>query len=231
MAKSTSTTRSKAHVSQLAVQRVSEFLAECRSGKLSQAEVAQRLGIPAQYLSDYKAKRRKMSESVARRVEEVFGIHWKWIMGRSDDKEAVAQVAGAVKKSDGVWLPVFGYPIEGDPRTHLQWEGMTAEVVGPAAAKVKQATSPYLLTYHADDHRGIIRSGDLLLMSQAAVVTRSNIEEVVQVIHCGRRAMFLVRRTNRGWQRISQAFSSTFLSFDECTVKGHAMAIVYRPLI
>jgi transcriptional regulator with XRE-family HTH domain len=215
----------------LSAERVAGVLEDCRSKKIWQTELAKRLGIPKQYLTDYKKNRRTIGESVARRWEDAFGVNWQWLTGRSNEKEPEAvQIAGAAKRSNGVWLPIFDHPIEGEPRDQPKWAGITAEVVGAAATKAKHGALPYLLKFGANDHQQILQKGDLLLMSQAAVVTHSRIEEVVHVIQYGR-GMYLVRRTSRGWQRLASAYSRHLIPFDRCTVCGHVLAIVYRSLI
>ena len=65
--------------------RFNEFLEELAAKGVSQQEVAKRLGVSAQYVTDIKARRRRVSELFARRLEDQFHRSRGWFLGTEDD--------------------------------------------------------------------------------------------------------------------------------------------------
>ncbi len=65
--------------------RFNEFLEELAAKGVSQQEVAKRLGVSAQYVTDIKARRRRISELFARRLEDQFHRSRGWFLGTEDD--------------------------------------------------------------------------------------------------------------------------------------------------
>jgi plasmid maintenance system antidote protein VapI len=212
----------------LAQKRVSEVLEELVNAGSSQRTIGSILGVPDQYLSDYKQGRRYVSDVMARRFEQAFGINAQWLLVESDIKEAPTR-SKPLPATDAVAynLRVFSHPIEGDPQEHPKWEGIFAEVIGAAAAKLMLAKHPYLLRFGADDVQGRVVTGDLLLMSQATLPLIAEMESVIQVIRHGR-GLYLARRKKNAWHRLSSANSEPIS--EDCSVHGHAMGIVWGSL-
>ena len=212
----------------VAQQRVTEFLEGLVSTGTNHRTIGSLLDVPVQYLSDYKQGRRFVSEAIARRFEEHFGVNAQWLLAESDLKEALSPPK-LTPASDvtAFKLPIFSHPIEGDPQAHPQWEGMFGEVLGVAAVKLRVAKHPYLLLFGADDAQGRVARGNLLLMSQATLPPNAAMESVIQVIRHGR-GLYLARRKANAWHRLATAHSEPIA--ENCTVHGHVMGIVWADL-
>src|SRR5271166_581024 len=77
--------------------RFHEFLEELAAKGVSQQEVAKRLGVSAQYVTDIKARRRRISELFARRIEDEFHRSRGWFLGTDDECDVTSspnRVAG-----------------------------------------------------------------------------------------------------------------------------------------
>jgi transcriptional regulator with XRE-family HTH domain len=164
---------------------------------LTQGEIARRISVPPQHLSDVKFGRRSLSELFARRFQDEFGVDHQWLLGARGSMEVPRLDRSSTPPNTGrVWLPVFANPISGDPFTAPAWDGTTVELAGVAAARILHADRPYVLRFGAEDRLNRVRYGDLLLVTQAI---DENAE--VQVLKAGRE-MFLARRNNAGqWER------------------------------
>ena len=200
-----------------------ERLLEVLSGKgVTQSAVAKRVGMPAPYLTDMKKGHRPLTELSARRLAAHFGLDHRWLLGETGSMDSLhlgSEVT--VDESTSIWLPVFGHPVEGPPRSLPKWDGSCAEVVGAAAARVRLATDPYILRFGRDDHAGRLRRGDLLLISQS---TGDSAE--IHVVRIGR-GLYLARPTGAGvWQRLAEG---TIVRSD-LKLAGHAMGIVWAAL-
>ncbi len=210
--------------------RVRRVLQELADKGLAPRSIAARLEIPVQYLSDYKAARRTLSERIARRLGDEFGVNWKWLLGRRDTTPYPSRKDRIILRSEREKnrLPIFADPIEGDPRLHSQWDGGSAEVGGAAREKVGQASQPYLLRFGADDCQQRLCRGDLILISQSVLPANSGSEKAIQVIRDGA-GLCLARRLADGrWQRLE---SNNPDALPECcTIHGHAVGIAWGAL-
>ena len=149
-----------------AAERLHDFLELQANKGLTQNQVATRAGIPPQYLSDIKHQRRPMTELIARRIADEFSYNFEWLLGTSDALVCATTDLAPGKASNSCWVPCFNCPIEGEPRANSKWDGAGIEVAGLAAAKLLHANLPYVLKFGHADHKGRLRKGDLLLISQ-----------------------------------------------------------------
>ena len=206
----------------LSQQRFTEFLEQMAEAGISQNEVARRLGVPPQYISDVKMGRRTVTELFARRIEEEFDVKYSWLQGDDMESDSGHRVRGtAAVKVNRIRLPVFPHPIEGEPRSQRTWDGSEIEICGAAVARIVTAELPYVLRFGTTDRRGRLRKDDLVLISQE--VSR---QAEVQVVKAGSK-IFLARRNGpTGWEPVAQN--------KECSGKpvlvGHCVGILWGSL-
>jgi hypothetical protein len=203
----------------LSLERFVGFLRSLDQQGYSQAEIAAKVRIPAQYLSDLKHGRRPMTERIARRFGEAFHMNYQWLLAVSDEFEVRSDFAG--NAGGGVWLPLFQHPIEGEPRTHPQWDGVGVQLAGVAASRVTLATNPYVLRFGRDDVEGRLQKGDLVLMSQDI-----NPKAEIHVIR-HRRRLFLARAGADG-ARIRVAGGKALES--PVPIVGHCLGVIWSRL-
>ncbi len=207
---------------QLPAKRLNEFLQPLAAQGLTQVEVAARAGLPPQYISDIKRGRRPMTELVARRLGEKFGVNFQWLLGTSDLMDWSGAPVTFVSTTTLLWLPVLPHPIDGDPRQHVDWKGGGVHISGIAAAKAELKSHPYVLEFGHGDVAARLRQGDLLLIVQAA-----NTDAEIHVVRY-RRKSFLARKGERGdWIRVAngQALPS------DSPATGHCVGIVWSSLV
>jgi transcriptional regulator with XRE-family HTH domain len=203
-------------------QRLERLLEVLADRGISQTQVAQRVAVPAGYLSDVKRGARPMSELFARRLAEEFRFDFHWLLGEVGTLDSLELGREVVEEeSDSIWLPVFLHPIQGHPRSQPDWDGSSVQVCGAAAARARGATEPYVLRFQRDEHTGKLMSDDLVLISQAV-----NDDAEIQVIKV-RRGMYLARRLPDGsWERLAEKGSLP----GDIPALGHALGIVWRSL-
>jgi transcriptional regulator with XRE-family HTH domain len=80
--------------------RLRELLAELSQQFDTQQEIATRAGLTPQLLADLKQGRRPLTELVARRLADEYGVDFAWLLGRSDVKQP-----GLARTSGGMRLP------------------------------------------------------------------------------------------------------------------------------
>ena len=66
--------------------RLQLLLLELKRQGVSQLRLADVTGLPAQYICDVKHGRRAVGELFARRIQDVCGINFQWLLGLSDDR-------------------------------------------------------------------------------------------------------------------------------------------------
>jgi transcriptional regulator with XRE-family HTH domain len=197
----------------LAFERLNAFLASLADSGVTQAQVAVRAGIPVPYLSDVKKGRRPLTELLARRLAEEFDVNFKWLLGTE---------SAMARPKIGTWVPIFGAPVEGEPRAHPRWDGTGLEIAGAAAAKLAVALQPYVLRFNHNDSQGRIRQGDLILVSQAA-----NPDAEISVVRY-RNKCFLARRNKSDGEWIRIATREKLPA--GCPIVGHCLGIVWASL-
>jgi transcriptional regulator with XRE-family HTH domain len=169
-----------------------------REHELFQTDVAERLGVSPQYLSDVKRGRRPLSERIAWRIEDTFGVNHLWLLhGQGEAGEVTPpprRVAGA--RAERTALPVLPSLEWGDPRQSMKWRGLLMELGGPAAAASCRATDPYLLHLDYDAPKANLKENDLLLISQEDEPGDHEIVVLAQVERAedGARSLLLARR-------------------------------------
>jgi hypothetical protein len=203
-------------------QRLVNLLEKLSNQGVNQVQVASRTGIPTQYLSDIKHARRPMTELVARRIGGEFSINYKWLMGQSELMDSSESLSESSVTTRFPGVPVFPHPIEGEPRSHKDWDGTMIELSGPAAGKLTTAQSPYILRFAHDDHAGRLHRGDLVLISQ----TSNPNAEIFVVRH--RKKAFLTRKNNNGtWSRVANGVVLP----ESCPCIGYAVGIIWSSLM
>ena len=65
----------------LPARRLVELLQRLGEKGISQAQVARRANVPAQYVSDVRNERRTLTELFARRLAEEFHFDFEWLLG------------------------------------------------------------------------------------------------------------------------------------------------------
>jgi len=208
-------------VTALAMQRLQVLLQLLAEQGLTQVQIAARAGLPAQYLSDIKRGKRPMTELVARRLGEEFEVNFQWLLGADSAMENPKPRAGTAKST--LWLPLFPWPIEGEPRAHPQWDGAGVEVAGVAAAKVALTRYPYVLRFGNKDEGKRLHKGDLILISQ---VPRQDAELCIVRY---RKKSCLARSDSAGnWERVA---NGELLLASKWTQTGHCVGIVWSSLL
>ena len=206
----------------LATQRFSDFVDLLKQQGNTQTQIAARIAVLPQFLSDVKRGHRPLTELVARRMGEEFDVNFQWLMGTSGKMESPKPQSKSVPTSGSVWLPLFPHPIEGEPRAHPKWGGACVEVAGIAAGKLAQAQHPYVLRFDHDDVEKRLRKGDFVLISQAI-----NEEAPISVVRY-RTKSFLARRNEDGsWRRVA---NKNRLSADS-PVTGHCIGVLWSTLL
>lgn len=209
-------------VAAIATQRFNDLLQPLLEQGLTQAQIATKAGIPPQYFSDIKRGERPVTELIARRLGEEFNFNYRWLMGTSNTMEILAQPSTTTTASDTVWLPLFPFPIEGEPRQNSKWNGICVELAGVAAGKIGLARFPYVLQFGHNDVQGRLKQGDLILISQAP-----NADAAIHVVSY-RKKSFLARANKDGsWRRVA---NDNKLPSD-CPATGHCIGIVWSALI
>lgn len=207
---------------ELRKKRLGELLRTLKEQGVTQQQVAARARVPAQYLCDVAAGRRTLTELFARRLQEEFRVDYLWLLGQSSSMEPTG--AGNPSPSVGlprVWLPVFPHPIESDPYAHPLWDGTAWEVIGLPAARVRTATSPYVLRFGADDRQGRLQKNDCLLLSQ----TVDHYSEIYVVKASGK--AFLARR---GGETIWEPLDPRRETTSAATPIGQVLGILWARL-
>lgn len=186
---------------------------------LNQQAIATRSGVPAQYLSDIKHGRRTMSEQTATKLASAFGVSREWLLGLVDG-ELVLPIEPH-KQEDSLFVPLFPYPIEGEPRQSSHWDGASVEVAGAARARASAARWPYAVRLDVDDAMGRLRRGDLVLVSQ------SNDEGLpIRVVKAGAKLFFARREPSGRWRRIAANPKIRYLPAD-CPNVGYVLGIIW----
>jgi transcriptional regulator with XRE-family HTH domain len=205
-----------------ATQRFVEFLEFLSQQGYKQSQIAAKVGLPAQYISDIKCGRRPLTELVARRLGEQFDVGYEWLMGSSASMDSPRSKAAVMPGGSGAWLPLFSDPIEGEPNKHPKWSGAGIEVTGVAAAKLPMTTLPYILKYGRNDREGRLKQGDFVLISQARFE-----DAEFQVVRYRRMSVLARAGENGGW--IVAADGRELPS--NSRVIGHCVGIVWAPLL
>jgi plasmid maintenance system antidote protein VapI len=206
--------------SNLSRQRFEELLEQLAKQGLTQRNVAERVNIPAQYVSNLKTGQRTLTELIARRFGTVFHLDYKWLLGLSDVM-SVPEIEEPAGESSGRWVPVFDELIEGDPKLNKGWDGAAVELSGAATARMRQSHRAYVLRSSVEDVDGRIRQRDLLLISQSV---ESNAE--IQVVQ--HRKRLLLTRIGVDGQQIRISDGQPLAG---CTVVGHCAGIVWASMV
>lgn len=208
---------------QLSLQRLNELIERHAAQGVTQQQIAAKLGLAPQYLSDLVRGRRTMNELVARRLEEQFGVSYRWLLGKGD--HGAVQNLGSGFLAQSIWLPLLPHPIEGEPRAHSAWEGACVELSGFVVGRLRTARLPYVLRFNHDDVQGRLTAGDLLLVSQTA-----NPSAKIQIVKFGKK-LFLARSAKGDWQRVALTRGKSQHLPPDLPILGHALAIVWGSLV
>jgi transcriptional regulator with XRE-family HTH domain len=203
--------------------RVCDLLAELEKVGLTQREVAERAGVPSQYLSDVKAGRRGLTELFARRLAQEFGVDHRWLMTGEGSltPPCVGQPTHGRLPSTAAHVPVLSEPVIGDPRTSPSWDGSWLELVGPAAVAAQSGRDSYILRLARGDDSGRMRANDMVLVLQDETPAAS----VAFVQHST--GPLLARRAANG---IWRGLDSGAAFGNAPAIVGYCVGLVWAPL-
>jgi len=189
----------------------------------TQQAIAEVVGVPAQYLSDIKAGRKRVAELFARRLAEGYKFDYHWLMTEEGNPPQFLNrdIRASAPAPRPIHLPLFDHPIYGQPQTLTEWNGALVELSGAAAAQAWAASEPYIVRFGKNDTEGRLRQNDLVLVSQAV-----NQKAEIQVVR-QRKQCFLARRTPDGTLR-RLANGQSFGPPAEAV--GHCVGIVWGVL-
>ena len=148
--------------------RFSDFLAFMKQRGISQAEIAARLGLPRQYVTNVKRGDRVLTELFARRVAEEFGVDHFWLLKGTGTMQRPSAVTPhtAPCEMNSIVLPLLTQLVSGEPRRSPVWDGAVLTVTGPAAYAVGDSVHSYVYRVSDDDYSGRLKRGDLVLICQ-----------------------------------------------------------------
>ena len=202
--------------------RLQEFLHAQAARGLTSDQVAALVDLPARCLSQIKHGRRTMSELVARRLAERFGVNHAWLLGTSDSVDPPAVWSALGPDPPPVWLPLFHAPIfHSEPRLHPSWERQVVALSCTAAARAMRAATPYILHFADRDDEGRLHPGDLILMSQMPCHNAS-----VHVISYRNEILLARNEEHGGWRRLADGGKI----WSGATVVGHCVGIIWSEL-
>jgi hypothetical protein len=88
-------------------------------------QIADRMGVQPQYLSDVKQGRRPLAKLFARGFDEEFAVNHEWLPGAVKEMAQAKTSARDVTARSGLPLPLFSEPIVGEPTADPNWNGST----------------------------------------------------------------------------------------------------------
>jgi len=149
--------------------RFCDFLNWAKKEGISQTEVAKRLGVPRQYVTNVKAGSRVLTELFARRVAEEFDVDYLWLLRGTGagiaQRPSVASQSKPTPVADPIRLPLLYELFSGEPRRSPSWDGAMVSITGPALYAASDSEHPYV--YRAENgSTGRFKRGDLLLICQ-----------------------------------------------------------------
>jgi transcriptional regulator with XRE-family HTH domain len=206
---------------QLKTERFKELLHKLSADGITQREIAQRTGVPPQYITDVKSGTRNLSELFARRIADEFEIDFLWLLGERSAPRPRPGLPPQREGADRLLLPLLPHPVRGLPEESPDWDGSLIELCGPAAVAALNAQTPYVLRFGRDDIQGELQRGDLLLIG--ALPSPSSEISVIRY----RSRCFLARRTADGnWQRVANGHGIS----GSAPVIGSCLGLLWRRL-
>jgi transcriptional regulator with XRE-family HTH domain len=196
-----------------------KFIEQLITQGFTQAQIAGAAGLTRQYLNDLLCCRRPLTELVARRIGEKFSVDYRALLGH-ESRGSQPGLASGPSSTAGEWLPVFPYPIEGDPICHPRWAGTYVPVPAMAAPKLISAVHPYVLRFGNIDVEGRLHKNDLVLISQSPK------ESAQIVVIRAQNKCLLCRRKGRSWVRVANGKVLT----GACEVVGHCVGVLWSAL-
>jgi len=148
--------------------RFREFLTWAKQHGMSQTAVADRLGLPRQYLTNVKNGGRVLTELFARRVADEFGVDHFWLLNGTGtmQRPSVVPQSKAASGADLIVLPLLTELVFGEPRRSPAWDGAVVSITGPAVYAVGESVHSYVYRVSDDDSSGRLKRGDLVLICQ-----------------------------------------------------------------
>ena len=202
--------------------RFREFLSWAKQKGMSQTEVAARLGLPRQYVTNLKNGGRVLTELFARRVADEFQVDHLWLLSGtgSMQRPSVVPQSQAPSRADSIVLPLLMELVSGEPRRSPAWDGAVVSVTGPAVYAVGESVHSYVYRVSADDSSGRLKQGDLVLICQDG--PRDSPPELV-LLEFGDRPT-LAWSTNDGRWKSTRTGRSVSA---ESKIIGHCLGIVW----
>ena len=204
--------------------RFREFLDWAKQQGMSQTEVATRLGLPRQYVTNVKAANRVLTELFARRVSEEFGVDHRWLLhGKGTgvmQRPAVGSQTMVSSGAESIFLPLLYELVSGEPRASTDWNGALVSITGPAVYAVRESEHPYVYRVSDDDSTGRLKQGDLVLVCQGET---SGTSSGLFVLEVGHQPTLAWRIDNGRWKSAVRGRTVSAKS----KITGHCLGIIW----
>lgn len=186
---------------------------------ISQVELAKRVGVKPQYLSDVKNGRKPLTDNFAYQLGRKMGKKWQVLLGVSPVPQHLVGNEGFLTI---IKLPVLSVPISGDPKKSKSWDSSFIEISGNVIPLIEQAENPYILRipHTCTDDR--LWPDDMVLIDQSP----SNAAKYIIVENKG--TLTLAKRTDEGIKNLADG---TLLEEDELQQIGHIVTILMGRLV
>ena len=203
--------------------RFCEFLNWAKKEGISQTEVAKRLGVPRQYVTNVKAGSRVLTELFARRVAEEFDVDYLWLLRGTGagiaQRPSVASQSKPTSVADPILLPLLYELFSGEPRRSPSWDGAMVSITGPALYAASDSEHPYV--YRAENgSTGRFKRGDLLLICQG---DKEDPPSQLVLLELDKRRTLAWRTGDGRWK---SAFTGRAVSTKAKTV-GHCLGVIW----
>ena len=204
--------------------RFCEFLTWAKQGGISQTEVATRLGVPRQYVTNIKAGNRVLTELFARRVAEEFDVDHLWLLRGTGagitPRPSVASQQETSSATGTILLPLLAELVSGEPCRSPSWDGALVSITGPALRAAGDSSHSYVYRATDDGSTGRFKRGDLLLICQGN--PESPPSQLV-LLELGDRPTLAWRTDDGRWK---SAFTGRAVS-TKAKVIGHGVGMIW----
>ena len=203
--------------------RFREFLTWAKQRGLSQTEVADRLGVPRQYVSNLKTGNRVLTELFARRAAEEFDLNHIWLLRGvgAMQRPSVASQPAAQSGADPLLLPLLSELVSGEPRRSPTWDGALVAITGPAVYLARDSAHPYVYRLAEDDSTGRLKHGDLVLVCHQG--EPNNLPSRLLVLEVCHRPTLAWRTDDGRWKSVQTGRTVSTTS----KVIGHCLGMIW----
>ena len=199
-------------------ERFCDFLTWAKKRGMSQTEVADRLGVPRQYVTNVKMGDRILTELLARRIAQEFNLDFRWFLDGAGTM--VRPAMDPPGETDSIVLPLLAKLISGEPRRSPTWDGAVVTITGPALYAVGDSVHSYVYRVGDDDSSGRLKQGDLVLICQG---DPENSPSKLVLLELGDRPTLAWSTDDGRWKstRTGRAVSA------ESKIIGHCLGIIW----